>query len=732
MREKDKKELNGLRHINDNNRNDRNLSVVGEDVNNINKNTCDKQPPLHLYSSNSDMQKRVLKYNAEKPKHDMQKRVKAQGLLSKKKTLESKLSKIASTLKQEEIREHAKTDFYYFCKHIMGFSDMYRPLHEPLCKFVSNQKSKRKLLLIPRGHFKSTIGSICYPIWKLLNDNDERISLASVTSTLAENNLREIVSRIDYSKFQMLFSNDLPASSTWLVKRAFEAMIPRQSKKTGPSLFSTSVESSETGRHFSTIIIDDMVDDEKTRSRGQLERIWDWFGRQESVLDPSGEFLVIGCLTADSKVLMGDGCWKNINTITPGEEVWTFNKKEKQFYAGPYEYRFPEKQKVDAMIPQGEAEVFEVKTTKKKLKATGNHPFLVIKGKNTEWVKAEDLNVGDKVVTLYEVATDFSWKRVESVKPVGKEEVYDLAVANNHNFIANGLVVHNTHWHHDDPYSRIRKLQGWDKMILSVYKENGDLIFPTLFTKEKLETIRKSQGDYRFSCFYLNNPTGQGVNPFNLQKCSWVDYKTTPEAWTYILVDPATTTNEWSCPSGFVIGDALSDETFVVTESLVEKFNPDELIDKIISLANIHRPREIIIETDSAHRTFLYWVKEKMRNKKMPYVVKGMRNPTNMNKETRTIVELQPRLHEGKVLFSNDMKGRDVLLDEISTFPKGRHDDALQALAAVRMVSYPKGTRKKSEKVLDRRTVIFNNMIERNGRKRSRKKRPMPKSRVWG
>ncbi len=40
--------------------------------------------------------------------------------------------------------------------------------------------------------------------------------------------------------------------------------------------------------------------------------------------------------------------------------------------------------------------------------------------------------------------TDVAWERVDSVSPVGVHDVYDLTVPGTHNFVANGMIVHNT------------------------------------------------------------------------------------------------------------------------------------------------------------------------------------------------------------------------------------------------------------------------------------------------
>ena len=47
---------------------------------------------------------------------------------------------------------------------------------------------------------------------------------------------------------------------------------------------------------------------------------------------------------------------------------------------------------------------------------------------------------------LMDVASsDIFWDRVVSIKPRGEEETYDLTVETDHNFVANGLFVHNSH-----------------------------------------------------------------------------------------------------------------------------------------------------------------------------------------------------------------------------------------------------------------------------------------------
>jgi predicted phage terminase large subunit-like protein len=60
-------------------------------------------------------------------------------------------------------------------------------------------------------------------------------------------------------------------------------------------------------------------------------------------------------------------------------------------------------------------------------------------------------------MTLRESTSAFTTERVASIRPCGREEVFDLTVNRTHNFIAAGLVTHNTCWSDDDLAGRLQQ-----------------------------------------------------------------------------------------------------------------------------------------------------------------------------------------------------------------------------------------------------------------------------------
>lgn len=107
-----------------------------------------------------------------------------------------------------------------------------------------------------------------------------------------------------------------------------------------------------------------------------------------------------------------------------------------------------------------------------------------------------------------------------------KEPVYDLEVEDNHNFVAEGIVVSNTRWHEDDLIGRIERLEDdWTVINLPAIAEDndplgrkpGEALNPERYPIEKLYEIRRVLGR-SFNALYQGRPTEQEGEIF---KASW-------------------------------------------------------------------------------------------------------------------------------------------------------------------------------------------------------------------
>lgn len=74
---------------------------------------------------------------------------------------------------------------------------------------------------------------------------------------------------------------------------------------------------------------------------------------------------------------------------------------------------------------------------------TLGHPFLVNKGGQEMWIKAGDLEIGDKLIAVSGIGDKYDVEVTETNRDVGPYKVYNLTIKNDPSYIANGVIVHN-------------------------------------------------------------------------------------------------------------------------------------------------------------------------------------------------------------------------------------------------------------------------------------------------
>jgi len=201
----------------------------------------------------------------------------------------------------------------------------------------------------------------------------------------------------------------------------------------------------------------------------------------------------MNCLSLSTLIATRDGL-KRITEIKVGEEVYAFDMNTHQLVL----------KRCSGIFDNGTHDVYELSTLHHSIKATSNHPFLILKrngrGKENElvWKELEDISLGDEIVVSKQLVPGkskkfnfnkvkkgevgfplpdnsegrtvllnggtavlavpkeeeyenflmdneyFAMEKVKEIKLVGKEPTLDLRVEDEHNFIANGIVVHNT------------------------------------------------------------------------------------------------------------------------------------------------------------------------------------------------------------------------------------------------------------------------------------------------
>lgn len=154
---------------------------------------------------------------------------------------------------------------------------------------------KYKMVLWPRGSFKSTVFDIALVCWLIARDPNIRILVASETGKQAQKFACQAMTIIDSEWFKERFGTH--RGRRWKAESGeFYSALRTDKHKKEPTLIAAGVGEVWTGAHWDWVIMDDVIGKENSKTLTALEAVWEWFGEVLAQLDPGCKLLVIGTL----------------------------------------------------------------------------------------------------------------------------------------------------------------------------------------------------------------------------------------------------------------------------------------------------------------------------------------------------------------------------------------------------------------------------------------------------
>lgn len=196
----------------------------------------------------------------------------------------------------DKVKAMCQKSLWFLATEILGYKDWDR-IHDDLEKML-NKPAKRKLILIPRGHLKTAIGTKAYAIQRILRNPNIRILIANQVWDKSREMLFEIKEFMTgKSVLPALFGNF--ESQRW----RDEEIIVRQRTQalSSPTISTTGVEADITSAHFDLIILDDLMGAQNSQTKEQRDKVKRFYRFCTALLDPpnpktgeGGEMIVIG------------------------------------------------------------------------------------------------------------------------------------------------------------------------------------------------------------------------------------------------------------------------------------------------------------------------------------------------------------------------------------------------------------------------------------------------------
>ena len=246
------------------------------------------------------------------------------------------------------------------------------------------------------------------------------------------------------------------------------------------------------------------------------------------------------------------------------------------------------------------------------------------------------------------------------------------------------MIIIGTRWDYNDLYQHIldNERETFNIMIRRAIQHDGSLFFPQRLTQAFLDDVKRKQGTRIFSAQYLNEPVDDETATFkrkDLIRKKWEDVKDRPINW-YLAVDPSYD-GEYSDYAAFVIAGMDYQRDLYVRHVTRKKMTYKDIIDEVFRLHTMYNPIKIIIETIGAQKSIMYEMNNEMKRRNAWLPIQEIAQRTK-SKEER-IRALAPFYEFGHAFHVKECLQLDELEYEMIHFPRGKHDDVVDALASV-------------------------------------------------
>ncbi len=228
----------------------------------------------------------------------------------------------------------------------------------------------------------------------------------------------------------------------------------------------------------------------------------------------------------------------------------------------------------------------------------------------------------------------------------------------------------------------------WKVVYKKAISDDGKLLFPERLTHEFLESAKRIMGSYKFANQYQNEILPDSEKPF---KDSWIRYysQIPGNVYRFAFVDPAISQSSDADYTGAVVIAVDQAQNWYVEHAERHRLTPTELLELLFRLHDQFKCQSIGVESVAYQEAILYMLAEEMRRRNKMIPVTGVKRSTDKSKETR-ILALVPRFEWSRISLKQGMYDLEI---ELAQFPRGAHDDLIDALASLEeIVYYPGGT----------------------------------------
>lgn len=187
---------------------------------------------------------------------------------------------------RENLRANGKASLYFLTTAVLGWNKVRAVPHREMCDFAQHvppthpERKRRKVCLIPRDCYKSTVFSKSLPLWILLQDDfcglpglEHRILLWSFSSENAQKQIQSLMQQVEKNDMlKWLYPEIIPdiPNTKWTTKGL---RFPREGNYGEETIEAAGIDTHIVSRHYTIQIADDLEDKQSMEQPSVRERV---------------------------------------------------------------------------------------------------------------------------------------------------------------------------------------------------------------------------------------------------------------------------------------------------------------------------------------------------------------------------------------------------------------------------------------------------------------------------
>jgi predicted phage terminase large subunit-like protein len=248
------------------------------------------------------------------------------------------------------------------------------------------------------------------------------------------------------------------------------------------------------------------------------------------------------------------------------------------------------------------------------------------------------------------------------------------------------LRVVGTILHEDSVLSNL--LDDDDMWVTARYAAHNEdfsqILWPEKFSKEKLQRIQRSWAKKgksdEYANEYLNQPIAKGMSFFREADLQLVepDFYRRMNLTKYIIADLAVTEKQKNDPTAIGVFGVSSEGDIFLLDAELARMDTADSVDLIFDWERRYKPEEVIMENGVIKHAIGPFIYKHMQETNQYFALEGV---TPVNSKKMRAQSIKTRMRMGKVYMNSEIECLPAWTQQLLSFPKAKHDDAVDVMA---------------------------------------------------